>query len=85
MRRQLGTPALAERGGRLVAALALAAQHGELVAGALLRVLLQLGQHEAQRGDAILLARLHRRGEVLLDAVGHLHPVKDTTAIGRRP
>ena len=83
---QLGAAAVAERRGGLVAALALAAQHGELVARALLRVLLQLGEHQPQRADAVLLARLHRGREVLLHPVGQRHlPFKDTRCAGRRP
>ena len=53
---ELVAAAVAERRRGLQPALALAAQHGELVAVALLRGLLQLGEHEAQRADAILLA-----------------------------
>src|SRR2546426_377021 len=49
------------------AALALAPQHGELVAVALLRVLLELRQDESQGPNAILLAGLHGRRHVCLD------------------
>ena len=80
---QLGAPAVAEGGRGLVAALALAAQDGELVAVALLGRLLQLGEDEAQGRDAALLARLHRGGEVLLDPVGQFHCLDDTT-VGAR-
>ena len=73
----------------LQAALALAAQDGELVVAALLGGLLQLGEHEPQRADAVLLARLHRGGEVLLHRVGQRHlPFSDSaparTASARR-
>src|SRR5688500_350210 len=43
----------------LAPALALAAQYRLLIALALLRVLLELGEHEAQRRDAVLVPRLH--------------------------
>ena len=70
---QLRPIAVAERLRGLEAALALTAQDGELVARALLGVLLQLGEHQAQRSDAILLAGLHGRGEIRFDRVGHRH------------
>ena len=65
---------VAEGAGRLVAALALAAQHGQLVVLAVLGGLLQLGEDEAQDPDAIPLPRLHRGGEVMLHRVGQRHP-----------
>src|SRR4051794_19640792 len=70
---ELLTAGVAEGGGRLQAALALPAQHGELVAVAFLGGLLQLVEHEPQRADTVLLPRLHRAGEVLLHRVGQTH------------
>ena len=61
---ELGAAAVAELRGGLQPALALAAQHRELVVAALLGGLLQLGQHQPQRADALLLAGLHRAGDV---------------------
>ena len=54
-------------------ALALAAQDAHLVVVALLRRLLQLGQHETQPADAISLTGAHRRSEILLHLVGQRH------------
>src|SRR5216684_2253386 len=61
---QLLAAALAELLGRIEAALALAAQHRELVGVTLLGRLLELGEDEAQRADPILLPRLHGRRDV---------------------
>ena len=80
---ELGAAALAEGAGGLVAALALAAQHGQLVVAAVLGGLLELAEHEAQRGDPVLLAGLHRGGEVLLHRVGQGHPPVDDRRAGR--
>ena len=71
---ELRAARVAERRGGLEPALALAAQHGQLVVPAVLRRLLELGEHEAQRAHAVLLARLHRGCEILLDRVGNRHP-----------
>src|SRR3954452_19378851 len=70
---QLGAPAVAEGPRGLVAALALAAQHGQLVALALLGVLLELGEHEAQRPDTVLLLRPHGGRQVGFHLVGKRH------------
>ena len=51
---QILAPGLAVGPGSLEPALALAAQHGQLVVGAFLGGLLQLGQHEPQRADTRL-------------------------------
>ena len=53
--------ALAVGLGGLEAALALAPQHRDLVVAAVLEVLLQRVGDQAQRADAVALARLHRR------------------------
>ena len=46
-------------------------------------VLLELGEHQPQRADAVLLARLHRGRQVLLHPVGQRHlPFKDTRCRG---
>ena len=65
--------AVAELRGGLQAALALTAQDGQLVVGTLLRGLLQLGQHEAERADALLLSGLHGSDEIGLHALGNAH------------
>ena len=52
---QLRAPAVAELLGRLEPPLALAAQHRQLVVAALLGGLLELGQHEPERGRALAL------------------------------
>ena len=65
----------------LAPALALAAQHRLLVAGALLRVLLELGEHQAQRRDAVLVPRLHGGGHIGPDPFGDLHL---TSSVRRR-
>ena len=70
---ELVTAAVAEGSLGLAAALALAAQHRELVAGALLGGLLQLRQQQPQRADALSLAGLHRDDEVALDGLGDAH------------
>ena len=58
----------------LAPALALAPQHGLLVVRALLRVLLELGEDQAQRRDAIPVPRLHGGGHIGPDLLGDLHP-----------
>ena len=70
---ELGAAGVAKRGRGLQAALALAAQDGELVALALLGGLLQLAEDEPQRADTFLLAGPHRGGDVLLDRVDQRH------------
>ena len=77
--------AVAERALGLGAALALAAQHGELVVRALLGRLLQLGEQHPQRADALALARLHRGDEVALDGLGDAHCVQGYARAGRLP
>ena len=69
--------------GGLEAALALAAQHRHLVAAALLGGLLELGEHEAQRADAILLAGLHRAGDVGPHLIGDAQRTQDSPAVAR--
>src|SRR5215218_2453153 len=69
---ELGALALAELPGGVEPALALAAEHGLLVAGALLGVLLELGEHEAERARAVLVTRLERGGEVGLHLIEDL-------------
>ena len=64
--------------GGLEPALALAAQHRKLVVVAVLGGLLQLGQHQAQRADALLLPGLHRAGHVGADLLGDRHYVQDS-------
>jgi hypothetical protein len=54
-------------------ALALAAQNRELVGSAVLGVLLQLGQHQSQRADALLVAGLHRAGHVAAHLIDETH------------
>ena len=68
--RQLGAARVVELLGGVEPALALAAQHGQLVVGAVLGGLLQLGQHQPQRADALLLPRLERGGHVRSQLIG---------------
>src|ERR1039458_5055854 len=64
---QLGSAGVPEQGRRLQPALAFTPQHAELIGPALLGRLLQLAQHQPQRSDAHLLARLHGVGHVGAD------------------
>src|SRR5215204_1190324 len=71
---ELGAARLAVGQLGLAPALALAPQHRLLIARALLRVLLELGEHEAQRRDAVPIPRLHGGGHIGPDLFGDLHP-----------
>ena len=66
---QVVAAALAEGLGGLQPALALALEHLDLVAGAVLLRLLQLGHHHAQRARALAVARLQRGVGVGLHSV----------------
>ncbi len=70
-------PAVAEGLGGLETALALAAQHGELVVRALLGGLLQLGEHEPQRPDLVLFPGAHRVLEVGFDLLEDRHALPE--------
>src|SRR5215217_2194635 len=73
-RRELVAARLAVGQLGLAPALALAPQHRLLVARALLRILLELGEHQAQRRDAVPVPRLHGGGHIGPDLFGDLHP-----------
>jgi len=70
---ELASAGLAELLRGLEPALALAAQHRELVGSAVLGVLLQLGQHQSQGTDALLVAGLHRAGHVGANLIDEAH------------
>ena len=65
---ELGAAAVAELRRGLQPALALAPEHRQLVVAAVLGRLLELGQHQPQRADALLLAGLHRAGHIAANA-----------------
>ncbi len=83
---ELVAAGVAELAGGVEAALALAAQDGLGVAGALLLVLLELGEHEAQSRHALLLPRPHGGGEIGLDLVenGGQSTVQSTALMRRQ-
>src|SRR6185312_9864094 len=59
--------------GGLEPALALATEYGQLIVRPLLDRLLQLGEHEPQRADAVLLACPHRPLQVDPDLIEYRH------------
>jgi hypothetical protein len=69
----------------LAAALALAAEHGDLIARALLRVLLELGEHQPQRRSPVAIPGLHGRVDVRSDSFGNLHVLQGYEAKRARP
>src|SRR4051812_3650135 len=79
---QLLAPAGAELLGRVEPALALAAQHRHLVVTALLRRLLELGEHQPQRPNALALAGLHGRRQVAYDLFANRHPLRSRIGAG---
>ena len=68
--------AAAVRLGGLQAALALPAEHGDLVVAARLQVLLKRVGDQPQGADAVALARLHRRSGVGLDPLEGARPYR---------